>query len=106
MKKEGTQIYNHQEWVSETNPELLVRQLRSILEKSGYTVVNFVEHHFSPQGYTCIWLLAESHLALHTFPEENKSYIELSGCREEMNILFVQYLDQIKENFTKELITH
>ena len=31
----------------------------------------------------------ESHFAIHTFPEENKTYIELSSCNEEKQIYFV-----------------
>ena len=83
------EIYNFRDWIAETETTTLVTKLRSLLDLSGYTVVNFTEHHFQPHGYTCIWLLAESHLALHTFPEKGQSYVELSGCRKEMNDLFV-----------------
>ena len=29
---------------------------------------------------TALFLLSESHFAIHTFPEENTTYIELSSC--------------------------
>lgn len=86
------EIYNHRQWLGITDPGVLVPRLSDILDKSGYTVINFTEHRFTPHGYTCIWLLAESHLALHTFPEDGRSYIELSGCREEMNVAFVDFM--------------
>lgn len=35
---------------------------------------------FDPFGYTCLILLSESHLAIHTFPERGKAYIELTSC--------------------------
>jgi len=38
------------------------------------------EHFFNPFGYSALWLLSESHFAVHTFPEHNQSYIELSSC--------------------------
>lgn len=82
-------IYNYQVWVDETDPATLHRKLQAILEASGYTILNQIEHNFPIQGYTCLWLLAESHLAVHTFPESNRSYIELSGCNKEMNWRFV-----------------
>ena len=47
---------------------------------SGFTILGKLEHFFEPAGYTNLWLLAESHCALHTFPEETKTYIELSSC--------------------------
>lgn len=51
-----------------------------ILRRSGFNVLNVSEHHFQPQGYTALWLLCESHFAVHTFPEFGRSYIELSSC--------------------------
>lgn len=51
-----------------------------ILRRSGFNVLNVSEHHFQPQGYTALWLICESHFAVHTFPEFGRSYIELSSC--------------------------
>lgn len=86
-------IYNHKRWIDEVNPEILKLMLDRFLRESQYTVLNFVEHEFTPQGFTAIWLLAESHLAAHTFPENHTTYLELSGCNEEMNQRFLQKLD-------------
>lgn len=88
-------IYNFQQWISNTEPTELRRAFNKLLELSGYKILNFTEHLFPNGGYTCIWLLAESHLAIHTFIAENKTYIELSSCNKEMNVLF-------KSEFTKK----
>ncbi|MEM6261094.1 MAG: S-adenosylmethionine decarboxylase [Bacteroidota bacterium] len=77
-------IYNFRLWVECTQPTVLRERLGELLEASGFTILQKIDHHFSPQGYTSLWLLAESHLALHTFPEAGKSYLELSSCNEEM----------------------
>ena len=90
-------IYNYQVWVNQIDPTQLHNTLQTILEESGYTILNQMEHYFPIQGYTCLWLLAESHLAVHTFPESNQSYIELSGCNEEMSIRFMTLF---QEQFT------
>lgn len=82
-KQIQARIFNHQYWIEITDPELLKDTYKSYLEKSGFTILQFNEHYFEQQGYTCFWLLAESHLAIHTFPENNTSYIELSSCNEE-----------------------
>ncbi len=82
-------IYNYRVWVEEVQPAALKETFDAILEGSGFTILNFMEHFFEPQGYTAIWLLGESHFALHTFPEENKTYIELSSCNETMYESFV-----------------
>ena len=49
-----------------------------------------MDHHFSPQGYTALWLLTESHFAVHTFPEFGRSYIELSSCNLEFYQAFLK----------------
>ena len=59
-----------------------------LLLNSGFKILQSIEHHFDPYGYTALFLLAESHLAIHTFPEENKSYIELSSCNENYFTVF------------------
>ena len=93
------QIYNYQEWISETDPKRLFQLFNNLLKESKYTILDSIDYHFQPQGYTCMWLLAESHFALHTFPEENKTYIELSGCNKEMNVSFEKNLKiLIKQN--------
>lgn len=94
------EIYNHQQWVDEIDPQVLVPKLNEILRTSGYTVLNFNEHHFQPQGYTALWLLAESHLAVHTFPEDGRAYIELSSCNEAMNQRFVSLLEAWVKSYT------
>lgn len=73
-------IWNFSEWIQETNPTELRRLFDTILRRSGFNVLGVSEHHFEPQGYTALWLLSESHFAVHTFPEFGKTYIELSSC--------------------------
>lgn len=76
-------IYNKSYWITETDPEVLKKAYEEILKQSGFTTLGFIEYQFQPEGYTAIFLLAESHFAIHTFPEEGKTYIELSSCTEE-----------------------
>jgi S-adenosylmethionine/arginine decarboxylase-like enzyme len=54
-----------------------------LLKEAGFQVLGFNEYHFQPQGYSAVWLLGESHLAVHTFPEEGLVYVELSSCIED-----------------------
>lgn len=82
-------IDNFSSWVTGANAKDLKVEIETMLLASGFTVLNFVEHHFDPQGYTALWLLAESHCALHTFPEENKTYIELSSCNSDLYVNFI-----------------
>jgi len=87
-------MWSHVDWVelNGTTDTELKTQYDDLLKRSGFTILNFVDHFFSPHGYTALWLLGESHFAIHTFPEENKYYIELSSCIEEKYDNFKQLL--------------
>ena len=74
------QMRNWSNWVKETDPATLDKIYKTKLLEAGFKIVNECEYHFKPQGYTKLYLLAESHFAVHTFPEAGKTYIELSSC--------------------------
>lgn len=74
------QMYNISFWTKETDPCKLKNEYTALLADSGFGVLNVCEHYFKPYGYTALFLLSESHLAIHTFPEQNQSYIELTSC--------------------------
>ena len=76
------EIYNISGWVEEIDPTKLKNVYSDLLGLSGFDILNFQDYYFNPIGWTGLWLLGESHFAIHTFPEENKSYIELSSCNE------------------------
>lgn len=88
------EIFNDRFWVGETNSEKVKNKLDTLLLESKFNVLDFMEYNFTPQGYTALWLLSESHLAVHTFPEEQKSYIELSSCNGGKSKVFLEKLNQ------------
>jgi S-adenosylmethionine decarboxylase len=47
---------------------------------SGATVLKTVFHKFDPQGVTIICLLSESHISIHTWPEEHKASADIFTC--------------------------
>jgi len=73
-------MYNFHTWIPYRREEEFIVEVDKILKESGFTIIDKVEHFFGGQGYTGLWLLAESHFAIHTFPEENTIYIEISSC--------------------------
>ncbi len=77
-----------------TNPALMKPLFDEMLAQSTFNVLNYSEHHFEPCGWTALWLLGESHFAVHTFPEHRKSYIELSSCMMDKYVLFLERLQQ------------
>lgn len=75
-------IWSHTDWLplNQTTELQLKTYYDKLLANSGFTILNFVDHYFLPHGYTALWLLGESHFAIHTFPEHNNYYLELSSC--------------------------
>lgn len=83
-------IWNNSGWMKNTDPMELREQCTEILRVCGFHILEMVEHHFEPQGYTALWLLGESHFAIHTFPEYGRTYFELSSCNMEYYMRFCQ----------------
>lgn len=50
--------------------------------KCGATILQTASHKFHPQGVTGILLLAESHISIHTWPEEGKAAVDCYTCGE------------------------
>lgn len=74
------EIFEYSGWFTCTDDIQFARELDRLVKISGHTVIHYKEHLFEPQGLTALWLLAESHLAMHTWPEEQKAYVQLSSC--------------------------
>ena len=87
-------------WVKDCEPLRLDTYYTAALEASGFNVLGKVEHFFNPQGWTCLYLLSESHLAIHTFPEEGKAYVELSSCVDEPFKAFIKHIATDKREKT------
>ena len=87
-------MYNFSAWVQNTDPRFFQEDIKKLLLESGFWICDFSEKFFEPFWYTCIFTLSESHLAVHTFPEESASYIELSSC---VSLPFSRFC----ENFSK-----
>lgn len=47
---------------------------------SGATVIQTIFKKFDPQGVTVICLLSESHISIHTWPEEGKAAVDVYTC--------------------------
>ena len=84
---------------SEQAYSLFARAVR----ESGLTVVDEGFYKFSPHGFTCFLLLAESHASLHAWPEYNYCAIDLFTCAIGKDLLpLVQHIKELlgADNFT------
>ncbi len=68
------------------NREILndVKKIEQILHNAvndtGATVVKQISHKFNPPGITSLAILAESHIAIHTWPVEGYVAVDIFTC--------------------------
>lgn len=55
--------------------------MRKLIDSAGLHQISTLNHEFQPQGVSIISLLAESHIALHTWPETSNGYVTLTTCK-------------------------
>jgi len=70
----------------ETSPlndsKRLKKILREIAKVCKLTVLRTSTHQFEPYGVTSLFLLSESHLSIHTWPEHGKFAMDVYSCND------------------------
>ena len=90
-------------YTSTTDVTTLISELEVALKNSTFSILREEEYHFEPQGFTKLFLLAESHLAIHTWPEKNIAWIELASCIEDKYYMFVETIKKTKLEDLREV---
>jgi S-adenosylmethionine decarboxylase len=67
------------------DPEYLKSRGVAAAQSMGATVVAAHAHRFQPVGVSVIVVLAESHLAIHTWPERATASLDIFVCNPGMN---------------------
>jgi len=62
------------------NKNLVQSHMTEAATRSNATVITSVFHHFSPHGVSGVVVIAESHLAIHTWPEYGYAAVDLFTC--------------------------
>ncbi|MFO0871946.1 MAG: adenosylmethionine decarboxylase [Pirellulales bacterium] len=62
------------------DPAELERLARAAAQAAGAQVLGVLHHQFEPQGVSLVCLLAESHLSLHTWPEQGRVAADIYTC--------------------------
>ena len=61
-------------------PESIRTELLAAVSCSGATPIHDFAHNFTPHGVTAIVVIAESHFAVHTWPEYGFAAVDLFTC--------------------------
>ena len=71
---------NIREDVDLNNVDLLDTKIREIVQATSVTVEGQMFKKFVPQGCTLLYLLSESHISIHTWPEYRACTIDFYHC--------------------------
>ena len=83
--------------------ELSYSLFAQAVRESGLTVVDEGFYKFSPHGFTCFLLLAESHASMHAWPEYDYCAIDLFTCAIGKDMM--PLIQRIKEAFGADNFT-
>ena len=67
------------------DPDRIKRIMEEAAVTSGASIVQSVFHLFNPHGISGVVVIAESHLAIHTWPEYGYSAVDIFTCGEEVD---------------------
>jgi S-adenosylmethionine decarboxylase proenzyme len=59
--------------------------LDTIVRECDLHVVSEAGHQFTPFGATYVYVLEESHMSIHTYPEKNSAYMDIFCCNMDFN---------------------
>jgi S-adenosylmethionine decarboxylase len=62
------------------DPAGIRRALHEAVAAGGFTLLHSHVHEFEPQGVTGTVVLSESHIAVHSWPEEGVLFLDLATC--------------------------
>ena len=67
------------------NPAALKELLLEAVRRGHGTIVTDVFHTFSPHGVSGVIVIAESHVAIHTWPEHGYAAVDIFSCSERLD---------------------
>lgn len=70
--------------------EFLARFADSVTQELQLTVLDRNSYAFTPIGQTLIYVLSQSHIAIHTWPEYRLLHVDLVSCKHISNTEFTK----------------
>ena len=64
------------------NCDKLNNMLKKICHDYDFQILNETKYIFEPIGCSILFLLSESHISIHTFPEKNHMSFDIYTCRQ------------------------
>lgn len=77
----------------------LKEMFRRGIKAAGLDLITITAHQFDPIGVTCIAIIGESHIAIHTYPEAKHASLDIftcSGTTKKHNVLLKFFREKLK----------
>mgnify|MGYP001871534924 CR=1 FL=1 len=62
------------------NTEYIIEMLKKLAEILDTTIITKAFHKFYPQGFSGALIISESHITIHTWPEDDYTGIDIFTC--------------------------
>ncbi|HYH02884.1 MAG TPA: adenosylmethionine decarboxylase, partial [Bacillota bacterium] len=64
------------------DPQKIKATMLQAAQEAGAEIIGSLFHEFEPQGVSGVVVIAESHLAIHTWPEQGYAAVDIFTCGE------------------------
>ncbi len=84
----------------------VIERLEGFCKRLGLSIVQKLDHQFTPYGKSIVFVLEESHLAVHTWPEKGYIHVDIVTCskrEEESAKLVAEFKDIFHPTYTRLL---
>jgi S-adenosylmethionine decarboxylase len=82
------------------DPEKVKKAFLKAAKDSGAHVLDYSFHIFEPQGVSGVVIIAESHFAVHAWPEHDYAAVDIFTCSEDVDIK--KAIESLKESLDSE----
>lgn len=83
--------------------EYIESSLINATKASNATIISHNFHKFSPYGVSGVVVIAESHVAIHTWPEYNYAAVDIFTCGDTIDPWVIQ--EHLKEYFESKNVS-
>lgn len=63
----------------------LISITQKLIKQSGATLIETKIYEFDPRGYTILFILKESHISIHAYPEFGAMFLDIFTCGRNIN---------------------
>ena len=87
--------------------EKVVKEIvKKVVEESKIEEIGILTKQFNPHGVTCVVLISESHISLHTWPEYGLVNLDIFTCgnKRKSDIAFKLFIKYLKPKHFRQYI--